>query len=69
MPKLFSSKHIIRTIEKEGFKFISQKGSHLKYKKLGDPVLITIIPANKKEIPYGTFRAILQQTKLTEEIF
>lgn len=69
MPKLYSSKHIIRTIEKEGFLFISQKGSHRKYKKLGDPILITIIPANKKEIPYGTFRSILQQTKLSEELF
>jgi len=69
MPKLYSSRYIIKIIEKQGFNFVSQKGSHGKYKKIGNPVLVTIIPINKKEIPYGTFRAILKQTKLSEELF
>jgi len=69
MPKLYSSNHIIKILQKKGFKFISCKGSHIKMRKIAHPVINTIIPANKKEIPYGTFKAILLQTKLNEKDF
>ena len=69
MPKLLSSKTIIKTLETKGFIFVSQKGSHIKYRKHGNVVLTVIIPANKKEIPYGTLRSILRQAKLTGEDF
>lgn len=69
MPKLYSSNYILRILQKYGFSRISQKGSHIKMKKIGDPTHITIVPANKKEIPYGTFRAILRQTHLSETNF
>ena len=69
MPNYYSSKHIIKILQQQGFLFISQKGSHIKYKKKGNPSLIAIIPANKKEIPYGTFRSILKQTQLSEKLF
>ena len=69
MPKLLSSKIIIKTLERKGFVFVSQKGSHIKYRKHGSIVLTVIIPANKKEIPYGTFRSILRQSGLNEEEF
>jgi hypothetical protein len=38
MPRLYSSAQIIKTLEREGFKFVSQKGSHAKYRKTGNPV-------------------------------
>ncbi len=69
MPKLYSSKYIIKVLKNNGFIFISQKGSHEKYKKKGKPSLITIVPSNKKEIPYGTFRAILLQSNLSMDHF
>ena len=69
MPKLLPSKAIIKVLERKGFVFISQKGSHIKYRKYGSVVLTVIVPANKKEIPYGTFRSILRQVKLSEEDF
>lgn len=69
MPKLLPSKIIIKVLEQDGFVFISQKGSHIKYRKHGSSVLTVIIPANKKEIPHGTFRSILRQAKLSEEDF
>jgi predicted RNA binding protein YcfA (HicA-like mRNA interferase family) len=69
MPKLYSSKKIIKVLEKQGFIFISQKGSHVKYRKHGIPILTVIIPANQKEIPYGTFKSILRQSQLKEEDF
>ena len=69
MPKLLSSKIIIKTLERKGFVLVSQKGSHIKYRRHGRVVLTVIIPANKKEIPYGTFRSILRQSGLNEEEF
>lgn len=64
MPKLYSSHHIIKILLLHGFEFISQKGSYRKYRKKGSPTLTTIVPAEKKEVPFGTFNAILRQSKL-----
>ena len=69
MPKLYSSLHIIRVLEKRGFVFVSQKGSHAKYRKVGQPTLTAIVPAAKKEIPEGTFRSILRQSRLDKRDF
>lgn len=69
MPKLYSSREIIKTLERKGFIFVSQKGSHIKYRKTGNPTLTAIIPAERKEIPTGTFRSILRQSDLSEKEF
>lgn len=69
MPKLYSSSYIIAILKKYGFLRVSQKGSHIKYRKFGSPVLTVIIPANKKEIPIGTFKSILRQARLEEKDF
>lgn len=66
MPKLYSSKNIIKVLEYHGFIYISQKGSHIKYRKHGSPTLTVIVPANRREIPLGTFRSILRQSHLQE---
>jgi predicted RNA binding protein YcfA (HicA-like mRNA interferase family) len=50
MPKRYSSKYIIRVLEKNGFFFVSQKGSHTKYKKEGKPTLIVIVPIYDRQI-------------------
>ncbi len=69
MPKLYSSSHIIKVLGDHGFFFISQKGSHIKLRKVGAETLTVIVPANRKEIPTGTFRSILRQSSLTEGDF
>jgi predicted RNA binding protein YcfA (HicA-like mRNA interferase family) len=69
MPKLYSSVTIIKVLEKKGFTFVSQKGSHIKYRKQGSPILTVIIPAGRKEIPTGTFRSILKQSNLVQKDF
>ena len=69
MPKLYSSAHIIKILQNKGFVYISQRGSHAKFRKIGKPTLTVIIPANRKEIPFGTFRSILRQSGLTEKDF
>jgi predicted RNA binding protein YcfA (HicA-like mRNA interferase family) len=67
MPKLYSSDEILKIAELIGFVFVSQKGSHGKFKdKNGN---ITIIPMNKKEIPAGTFSNILKQLSITKKEF
>ena len=70
MPKLHSSAHICKILEQHDFRFISQKGSHAKYKKSTDIIsLVVIIPINKKEIPMGTFHSILRQSHLDKSAF
>ena len=69
MSKLHSSNHIAKTLLRNGFIFISQKGSHGKFRRTGNPTLTVIVPMARKEIPYGTFRPILRQSNLTEEDF
>lgn len=69
MPKLHSSNEIIVTLLAKGFLFISQRGSHIKLRKIGNPTRTVIVPANKKEIPHGTFRSIVRQSGLEAENF
>jgi predicted RNA binding protein YcfA (HicA-like mRNA interferase family) len=70
MPKLYSSRHIAKVLQSKGFIYISQRGSHVKFRKHGRNTKLTVIVlANKKEIPYGTFKSILRQSKLVEEDF
>jgi len=67
MPKPVSLKVILKVLEIKGFFFVSQKGSHAKYRNSSDPVRTVIVPIHGREIPYGTFRSILRQANLTEE--
>lgn len=69
MPKLYSSDYIVKVLLRLGFYFVSQKGSHAKFRKEANPVLTVIVPMSKKEIPYGTFRSILRQANLSTEDF
>ncbi len=67
MPRLYSSDYILKVLKSKGFHFVSQKGSHIKYRKEAqDKVLTVIIPADGKEIPVGTFYSILKQSNLTK---
>ncbi len=69
MSKFYSSRQIIQVLQKRGFLYISQKSSHVKFQKISNLTLTVIVPANKKEIPFGTFKSILRQSRLTENDF
>lgn len=69
MSKFYSSKEIIKVLQKRGFVYISQKGSHAKFRKTGSQTLTVIVPAGKREIPLGTFRSILRQADLSDRDF
>ena len=65
MPKLHTSEAIIKVLVRKGFVFVSQRGSHVKFRKrAGNGILTVIVPADKKEIPHGTFHSILRQSHL-----
>jgi predicted RNA binding protein YcfA (HicA-like mRNA interferase family) len=69
MPNQYTVKHVLKVLSNNGFFFVSQSGSHVKYRKNGNPILTVIIPIHGKEIRYGTFRSILQQANLIESDF
>ncbi|MEA1962763.1 MAG: type II toxin-antitoxin system HicA family toxin [Patescibacteria group bacterium] len=60
---------MLKSLKKRGFFFISQTGSHAKYRKLGSPTLNVIVPIHEKEVRYGTFRSILRQSELKKNDF
>lgn len=69
MPRRYSSKWIVRVLLRRGFVEVSQRGSHLKLRRLGLVTRTVIVPVGRKVIPVGTFKSILRQSGLTEEDF
>ena len=67
MPKRLGSAEIIGVLQQHGFLFVSQKGSHAKYKNAAGR--IAIVPHPKKELPIGTARSIIRQAGLTPQDF
>jgi len=59
-------KEVIRVLEKAGFSFIRQKGSHRIYIK--DNIGVTI-PLHNRDLKKGTLRHIIKQANLTIEEF
>jgi predicted RNA binding protein YcfA (HicA-like mRNA interferase family) len=54
-------------LQAHGFVFVSQKGSHAKYRSAEGR--IAIVPHPKKELPIGTTRSIIRQSGLTPADF
>lgn len=66
MPKRLGSAEIIRVLEANGFSFVSQRGSHVKYRNaLGRTA---IVPHPKREIPIRT-SSIIRQSGLRPKDF
>lgn len=58
---MLSSREVIKVLLTEDFVFISQRGSHAKYRKTGaSGVFTVIVPVGKREIPTGTLRSIIR---------
>ena len=58
-----SPKEIIRYLKKNGFKKISQNGSHVKLKNMNNGITV-IVPYHSKELKKGMEQAILKQAGL-----
>jgi predicted RNA binding protein YcfA (HicA-like mRNA interferase family) len=54
---------VIRGLERNGFQFVKQRGSHRKYKKDGRTVIVPM----HYEVAKGTLLSILEQAGLTLE--
>lgn len=67
MSRPYSSKEIETVLGKLGFDFVSQAGSHGKFRNMAGRVVI--LPMNKREIPQGTLRSILRQMGVSIELF
>ncbi len=68
MPKIYTSKEVIKKLQKLGFIEDRQSRSH---KVFYHPVTQTraVIPFHLKELPKGTFAAILRESKITRGEF
>lgn len=62
-----SAAQCIRALEKTGFVFYRQRGSHITMVRKTPPAQATI--PNHKELDRGTLRAIIRQASLTVEEF
>jgi predicted RNA binding protein YcfA (HicA-like mRNA interferase family) len=69
MPRLPSSDDIVRVLLRRGFVLISQKGSHMKFRRIASNVFTVIVPAKRKEIPFGTLKSIIRQSGLDRADF
>jgi len=69
MPRPIPVRIVLQVLQQKGFFFVSQTGSHAKYRKIGSPTLNVIVPIHSKEIPYRTFKSILRQSRVNEEDF
>lgn len=65
LPSLTPRK-VIRAIEKAGFEFIRQKGSHRIYQK-GERYLV--VPYHNKDLKVPTLKSIIEQSGMTIEEF
>jgi len=58
MPRLYSSRQVIKALNKLGFSKISQKGSHIKIRGIIEGKLQTAIIPNHKQIAKGTLSSM-----------
>lgn len=62
---VLTPKQIISALEKAGFKFVKQRGSHMKYQK---DTCVVIIP-NHSEVAKGTLKSILTMANIELDDF
>ncbi|MEQ9285884.1 MAG: type II toxin-antitoxin system HicA family toxin [Cyclobacteriaceae bacterium] len=56
------AKELIKVLEKDGFVFVRQTGSHAIFKKPGNKIIV--VPIHSKDIPIGTLNGILKDAGL-----
>jgi predicted RNA binding protein YcfA (HicA-like mRNA interferase family) len=63
------ARHLVRVVERSGFVFDRQKGSHAVYFRQSDKRLVVIPMHAGKDIKPGTLRGIIDDLGLTVEQF
>ena len=59
----------MKVLLRHGFRFVSQRGSHMKLRKRGVFTHTVIVPMGRKDMRRGTFRSIAEQSGLNEDDF
>jgi predicted RNA binding protein YcfA (HicA-like mRNA interferase family) len=67
MARLLSSAEVVEILTAQGFIFVSQKGSHIKYRHGNGRSVI--VPAGRREMPRSTLGSIIRQSGLPRELF
>jgi predicted RNA binding protein YcfA (HicA-like mRNA interferase family) len=68
VPRLKATE-VINILQKHGFVFVSQRGSHQKWRNQNTGKQV-IIPSHKgKELPLGTLRSIISGSGIPEDEF
>ena len=65
MRKTARPKEVVRILEKKGFVFFSQVGSHAQYRHSDGRK--TSVAMHPKDLPKGTFAAILKQAGISRD--
>ena len=60
-------REVKRRLEKAGFEETTQRGSHVKFVRTLPANVDTAIVPNKREIPVGTLRSILNQAHIDSD--
>ena len=69
MARQLKSTEVIRILQHHGFRFVSQRGSHQKWRN-GHTGKQVIVPYHKgKELPSGTLRSIVDGSGIPEKEF
>ena len=66
---ILSARKLIKALSNIGFEVASQKGSHIKMKKMTSTETFTVIIPNYIEDPVGTLKSILRQAGLSSDDF
>lgn len=66
----FSSTEVLRRLRSAGFDVVSIRGSHVKLRGIrGGQTYTVIVKHPLRDVPRGTFHAILEQAGLSREEF
>ena len=60
---------VVAALERAGFEVIRTKGSHYFLRHGNDPGRQTVVPVHRNDLPPGTLRAILRQSRLSRAQF
>jgi predicted RNA binding protein YcfA (HicA-like mRNA interferase family) len=62
--KSISGKKLAKILEKKGWSLVKIRGSHFKYQKDQDSVVVPI--HGNRDLPIGTLKSIMKDVNLTE---
>ncbi len=69
MPKRLTARKIEKILKSNGFSFISQKGSHRKWRNLNSGKQVIVPYHTGRKLPAGTANSIIKGSGLDKSLF